>query len=129
MIEKDYFLRALNTFFQKLSQYFNSGKDTEISEEMMRDFYTELFEKDRDFFVNSDFNASINAFNEKFTCEKAKALAEIFYVEMMTSTIDRKKFFATKSLEMFRYYEQNSNIFDLTAYNKINKLTQIIKNE
>ncbi|MDR1654298.1 MAG: hypothetical protein LBS01_11770 [Prevotellaceae bacterium] len=129
MVEKDYFIRTLNTFLQKLSEYISGGTSAEVSEEMIRDFYTELFQKSRDFFVESDFNTSISAFNEDCVCEKAKALADIFYIETMKSTKEKKVSFAKKSLEMFRYYEQKSSVFDLSVFNRINNLTQIIENE
>jgi len=129
MVEKDYFIRTLNIFLQKLSECISGGKNTEISEEMIEDFYTELFGKKRDFFVTSNFNSTISFFNEEYDCEKAKALAEIFYIETMKSIENKNIFFAKKSLEMFRYYEQNSLIFDFSIFNKINDLTQIIENE
>jgi hypothetical protein len=116
-------------FLQKLSEYFGDGKNTEISEDMMRNFYTELFKKDRDFFVASDFHSTINAFGEEYLCEKVKALAEIFYVEYVKATEESKKLFAQKSLEMFHFYKKNSSVFDSSVFDKITNLTQFIENE
>jgi hypothetical protein len=125
--EKDIFMRSLVLFLQKLVEFVRNNVGSEEEKiEVLNTFYEEMLRKDRDYFVNLETESVLKEFEGENSNIKIRILAELFYVESFIHNGYEKKYFAKKSLKLFKYFGQNSTVYDMDVFQKMDTLLQII---
>lgn len=126
--EKDYLMRLLMVFMQKLAELLSRKKLTDIAESDIKVFYSEAFDDTRNNILNLSSESLFETCKDKevVSVEKCRILAELLYIESMRSTDAlEKKDFAKKSLGLFEYCIQHSKTYDFNIVKKMNQLEQI----
>lgn len=122
-------MRSLVVFLQKLAEFIHKGINIETKEKELEVFYEEMLSKKRDYFVNIEIENVLREFEGNDFNVKIRILAELFYTESIVQDGYTRKYFAEKSLYLFNCFNQNNTVYDINVFQKIDTLSQMIKNE
>lgn len=127
MIQKDLLTRNLHFFLEKLVSLL-SGEHTDIGRmETLSIYSNELFGKNREYFINLNITELQIELGEEDFLEKIRLLAEIYFIDSQFRMKSSKLLYATKSLELFNYYNSKIQIYDIEIQKKIEMLSVILK--
>jgi hypothetical protein len=129
MIEKDYFMRLIQTLLDAINKIVNSidKEDIEGAKKQISDSYR-LLGNEEDSFSKTDYKELIEFFKSKEGnyLKRVKFLAELIYLE---ATIENDKILKyekfEKSKKLFEYYSEFSKEYSYEINNKL----IFIKNE
>ena len=126
--EKDLFLRMLTFFLQKLAEKLSEKPIAEITDLEMEDFYLTALKSERNNIIHLNKEALANEcrIENKFSIEKCRIMAELFYIEVNRITDDARRKYAEKSLYLFEKYLQASKTFDFDVAKKVDELKSLI---
>jgi hypothetical protein len=123
MLEKDYFMRLIQTLLDAIQNIVNSidKEDVEGAKKRLNESYGFLG-KDADFFITSSIGNIIIFFKTKEGdyLKRAEVLAELLFLnaEIQTSLSDKKQLL-NKSKLLFEYYTKYSKEYSFTVNSKL----------
>ncbi len=127
--KKDFLVRMLMTFLEKLSQLLSKKRISEIKNSDMNELYILAFNEKRNLLLSldeKDLQNKCKVDSSVLSFEKIKILAELLYIETQrTKRID----FAKKSLFFFNLFLKHSKIYDIETISKQKNLENFLKNE
>ncbi len=128
MIEKDYILRLLLRFFDKIALFLSKSKVdyTDVSD--IEDICLSIFGKTRSHLTNSDVDKLLTETKGDFYFEKLKLIAYLFRVEAKLSKRDEdKKLHLKKALHLLSFISSNSDTYDTSIECDIQSIHNEIK--
>jgi hypothetical protein len=124
--EKDILMRSLTFFLQKLAEFVRNNPGSEEDKiEVLSTFYEDMLRKNRSYFVNVETEDVLKEFEGENSNVRTRILAELFYAESMIRNGYEKKCFAEKSLKLFKHYSQNTNVYEMDVFQKMETLLKI----
>lgn len=125
MIEKDYIMKLMQQFFKDLEKLVSNQRekgDIQNIQVQLCDLYKDYFKKDESFFYNESYLTIIEYLESKDcnVIDHMEMLAELLYHDaLIKQNSDLKRNLLVKSLELFKYLNENSKTFSLERNQKI----------
>lgn len=127
MIEKDYIMRFLLHFLNKVSELLSKKNYDDIDILTVENIYQNVFHESRDFFLKEDISKILKNTEKDCHYERLKLLALTFQLEAkMSMDANKKEHFLEKSLSLLVYISQNDSVYDLESEYKIKKIKDAI---
>lgn len=128
MIEKDFIMRLLLDFWDKLTILLSKKRYDPADFLAVESIYQDVFHESRDFLFKEDIKEILEKIEKDCYYERLKLLALTFQLEaQMSMDMKEKDFLLEKSLSLFIYISQNNSAYDLETESKIRNLKRVIE--
>ncbi|GEM_PF-4499491 len=129
MYEKDYLMRYLLHFLEKIVLLLSKNKFIETDITMVADWYEEIFQQSRISMIHKDKAELIENQQEECHLEKMRLLAELFYLEARMCDAEVVEEFLDKSLFIFEYVHRKIPTFDLNLQERIYTIQRLLNKQ
>lgn len=123
MIEKDYFMRFITTFFDAINQIINGIEKDDIENVKIQISHSyKLLGNDSSFFIGKELEDILKLFKTKdgHYLKRVHMLSELMYYDsLIQENIELKNNILEKSIQLLEYYFQNTNEFSFEISNKL----------
>lgn len=126
MIEQDYLMRFINTFFESIKQIINGISRDDIENVKIQISYSyKLLGNESSFFIDEDFEEIFKLFKTKDGdyLKRVQMLSELMYYDsLIQKNIEIKNIILKKSIQLLEYYFQNTKEFSFEINNRLIKM-------
>ncbi|MDD3721612.1 MAG: hypothetical protein PHW92_03865 [Lutibacter sp.] len=123
MIEQDYLMRFINTFFDSINQIINGISRDDIENVKIQISHSyKLLGNESSFFIDEDFEEIFKLFKTKDGdyLKRVQMLSELMYYDsLIQKNIEIKNNILKKSIYLLEYYIENTKEFSFEINNRL----------